>query len=218
MQATKVQFRGHCQCCGRQQAVQKGRMSKHGYEVKDRGNYGWFQGVCSGHLHAPVEQDRKVLDEMVVVIRAEVVRLNKLADKYESGEITPDTCQTNRLDPQTRKNLVVAWADARPWEQEAEVRSRVWGARQRASAGKSQADMMQRIADTYHGKPLTEVTKADGPAPIEDGAQKVDARGRTLTVRYVERGRVNYSYVNDAGKTFSSRTTTRAWRNLKDVA
>ena len=37
----EIQIRGNCQCCGKEQAVVGGLMSKHGYTVEN----GWFSGV-----------------------------------------------------------------------------------------------------------------------------------------------------------------------------
>ena len=63
---TATQTRGHCQLCGRQQAV-RGGMSAHGYTVAN----GWFQGVCQGHHHKPLETDRSITDQMVIDVTAQ---------------------------------------------------------------------------------------------------------------------------------------------------
>lgn len=63
--STKIQLRGNCPCCGRDQAVlASGRMSKHGYTVEQ----GWFQGVCSGDSHAPMQKDRVVTDRIIAQV------------------------------------------------------------------------------------------------------------------------------------------------------
>lgn len=159
-EGTRVQYRGHCQCCCRLQAVVDGRMSKHGYEVKERGFHGWFHGVCIGHSYVPVEEDRSVTDEIVKTIRAEVVALNKKAALYEKGELIPNTVETREYDRETGEYKTVPWADAPEYLQQREVERRVWNCQQMARSGTFQADMMERVANEYHGKSLTKVILA----------------------------------------------------------
>lgn len=49
----KIQKRGHCPHCGREQAVRPGGMAHHGYEV----TYGYFSGTCSGAGLQPIEYE-----------------------------------------------------------------------------------------------------------------------------------------------------------------
>jgi hypothetical protein len=216
-QSKKIQLRGHCQACGRLQAV-RGAVAKHGYEVKNRGEGGWFSGTCSGHMYAPVEHERKHTDRIVQMIHNEVAELRALADKYESGDKIPETVRTNRIDPKTRTAISIPWAEAQLFQQREEVRRIVWGMRNRADAGESQAQMMQNIADKYHGQSLVEVTKDEGPAPVKVGEKKIDAKSRVLTSLGVERGMVYYSYVNSQGIAFKTKMSTRSWRLLNNAA
>lgn len=39
---------GICQVCGRRQHLPAGRLSKHGYQIKQRGMGGYFVGTCRG--------------------------------------------------------------------------------------------------------------------------------------------------------------------------
>jgi len=48
---------GHCQACDRLQKLPDGMLAKHGYQIVDRGQYGYFAGVCKGAGHAPYEED-----------------------------------------------------------------------------------------------------------------------------------------------------------------
>ena len=59
------QIRGHCQCCGNQQAVVSGHMSKHGYTVE----HGWFQGVCTGESYKPIELERTVTNKIMAAVK-----------------------------------------------------------------------------------------------------------------------------------------------------
>jgi hypothetical protein len=49
----KSTHKGHCQVCGRLQMLPKGKLSKHGYEVR----WSTFTGTCWGADHLPFEQD-----------------------------------------------------------------------------------------------------------------------------------------------------------------
>jgi len=74
--ATNNQIRGNCQCCGNQQAVVGSMMSKHGYTVDG----GWFNGVCSGRNHVPLQVSREHTDLIVAQVRMEVPELIAKAD------------------------------------------------------------------------------------------------------------------------------------------
>lgn len=50
--SNKALFEGHCQCCGAQQKLPKGVLSKHGYTV----DWGFFNGVCQGAGHKAYEE------------------------------------------------------------------------------------------------------------------------------------------------------------------
>lgn len=216
---SKIQFRGHCQCCANQQAVIKGdRMSKHGYEVKDRGNFGWFQGVCSGHHYAPIEQDRTQLDEIVETIRIQCFKMRELAERYESGKAHPETCQTYKYDSVAHEYERVKWEDADQIYRDAEVKRQVHRLRRHAEMGEKQAKYMEEVAAMYHGKPLIEYKKPEAPTPIMRGEQKINKIGRVLTAVYTDRGMVSYTYTNDAGKQFQTKMSTRSWRLLPVVA
>ena len=148
MTNTTNQIRGNCQCCGRQQAVIGGVMSKHGYTVEQ----GWFNGVCSGRNHAPIQVSRAVTDKIIADINAEVPELIAKADKVKAGEITPKTVKTFRKEeiPFEQGNLR---------EQNAARTSLEWAYRNRARSGKDFAESMAKVADKYHGQPLVKVAK-----------------------------------------------------------
>jgi hypothetical protein len=214
---TKIQFRGHCQCCCRLQAVTTGSMSKHGYEVKNRGDYGWFQGVCSGHRYAPVEQDRKVLDQTVVDIRGQTAEMRALADRYEAGKSHPRLIETNRYDAKTHTYITKPWAEGNEYEQTRALQSAVSSLRHRARSGDSLAQTMLEIADKYHGQSLQKVVKGEGPAPIQNGDKKKSARG-VLTAEAVYRGKVSWSGISETdGRVIRSSMSTRSWRTLPDA-
>jgi hypothetical protein len=65
--AKKATHRGTCQCCGRLQKLPGGLLSKHGYTV----DWGYFNGVCWGAHHQPLELDRKILDGAILRLNEE---------------------------------------------------------------------------------------------------------------------------------------------------
>jgi hypothetical protein len=148
MKATQTQTRGNCQCCGREQAVVNGMMSKHGYTVKQ----GWFSGVCAGKNFAPVQVSRTTTDEIIAQVGAEIIELIAKAEKVKSGEITPDTALTF-----DRKEIAFTEASLKRQE---ESRTRMeWACRNRARMGQDFIKTMTEIANKYHGQPLVKVSK-----------------------------------------------------------
>ena len=205
-----IQLRGRCQCCCRLQAVTGGRIAKHGYEVKHRGQGGWFSGVCGGHQHAPVEVDRSVLDQVVASIRSQVADLRALADRYEAGTANPATCPTRVYDHEKREYVRIPWHQADGYAQKKEREAQIWQLRNRADAGESQANMMMNVAANCHGRPLQEHVKPAPPAPIEVGDRRVSHRGVIVCYR-VDGARVYWK--DEIG--FKSWTGSRAWRQLE---
>ena len=60
--------RGHCQACGRVQAVDTANnlLAKHGYTV----DFGYFDGVCTGSDRKPLEVDKSFSEATIVRISA----------------------------------------------------------------------------------------------------------------------------------------------------
>lgn len=52
---------GTCQCCGNQQKLPNGVLSKHGYTVE----HGWFEGTCFGSGHLPFEQSCGLIEQLI---------------------------------------------------------------------------------------------------------------------------------------------------------
>jgi len=149
MTNTTKQIRGNCQCCGRQQAVVGGLMSKHGYTVKD----GWFSGVCSGRNFAPIQVSRTMTDKIIADISAEIPELIAKAEKVKSGEITPKTIKLRF----GKEDIAFEQGDLR---QQSNARTSLeWAYRNRARAGQDFVKTMAEVADKFHGQPLVEVTK-----------------------------------------------------------
>lgn len=204
----KTQLRGICQCCGREQAVVRGLMSKHGYTVENH----WFNGICSGERFAPMQKERAQADAIVVAVRKQCDELEALAAAYESGEKVPDTVRkacTRRDEEPT-----MPWAEALPHQQREEVARRVWNNRQRARAGRDFASMLSASADKFHGTALREVERTEGPAPIRIGERRelntAAIPKHIAVVTRVDRHRVYWKVEGFR----SGWTGTRAWRAL----
>lgn len=211
-----IQIRGNCQCCGREQAVVSGLMSKHGYTVQN----GWFSGVCSGNHFQPMQFSRVETDQIVSDIRTEIPKLLALADQYESGALLPEFVMKKVLDTNLRKwvEVKVPFAEAGIVDQRSTVSQVVWGYKNRASAGKSFADHLESIANKVHNTPLIEVAKKE-VEPIRVGDKKTNQETKAVyTCFKVDGVRVYWSAtrVSD-GKEIRSWMGSTAWRKLETV-
>lgn len=208
MQTVQIQTRGICQCCGREQAIVNGKMAKHGYTVE----CGWFQGVCAGKNFAPMQVSRTETDSMVAQVRKEVAEFIAQADRVASGDLKPTTIVRS---PRFKKE-VVAFADAQPWEQTEAVKNMEFTFRRNAEMGVDFANMMEKIANEFHGKELVKVEKKPAAEFIMPRDQKVDAQGNICTCTSVEGARVYFKFDKN-GKTYKTWIGSQAWRKLASV-
>lgn len=141
----KTQQRGHCQCCAREHAV-NGFVAQHGYRVKN----GYFNGVCPGHQHKPMELDRSVSDQTAKEMRLMAIKSCADAKRYRSGELVPQMAPTS---PHYRAEEV-PFKDAPKAMQVRTVELKAHQLENFAHALNSDADALQRYADKYHGQPL----------------------------------------------------------------
>jgi hypothetical protein len=202
-----IQIRGNCQCCGHQQAVVNGRMSKHGYTVEN----GWFSGVCSGRNYAPMQVSLERTDSFVANQRDEMPALIAQADKVKAGEITPATIKIRK----GGEKMEVAYADAMPWQQSQARDAMEWNLRNRARAGEQFANGMEELANSIHGKALIEVAKKEAPAFIMPSDQKT-LDGATYTCTLVQGARVYYK-LQRGDKFFKGWMGSQSWRKMASV-
>lgn len=141
----KTQERGHCQCCAREHAV-RGFVAQHGYTVK----HGFFNGVCPGHEHQPMELDRSVTDSTAVAMRRLAEEKRATAQLYRTGELVPQTAPEGVW----HKAKEVPFADAPKYMQSHAVKTRVANLESFARGLDSEATQLLAYADKYHGKPL----------------------------------------------------------------
>jgi hypothetical protein len=83
---------GTCQVCGNVQALPGGVLSKHGYTVEHH----FFNGVCPGASALPLEQDRKLADDVAASLRRQAVELRDRADKIETGALLPEFAKSGK--------------------------------------------------------------------------------------------------------------------------
>ena len=211
---TSTQTRGHCQLCGRQQAV-RGGMSAHGYTVAN----GWFQGVCQGHHHKPLETDRSITDQMVIDVTAQAQALRTKADETLLGMHDPLEYNTGRMVMVNgkREHVKAPFADAGQYKQ-AEIRKQLaWVMQSRAKDGESFAKMMSALADKVHGTELAVVAKPQPAERVQAGEQRIDAKGRVLTAKYQDGQRLHYTFTRESGAVLTTWMSPRSWRTLQLV-
>jgi len=211
-----IQYRGNCQLCGRQHAV-NGTVAKHGYTVE----HGWFNGVCNGSQFKPMQQDRAVTDKMVSDVREQVSELLQRAADLKSGKIAPATCGSSAMERYVddkgrarQRCKVVPFAEGDVYYQKDAINGEVYRCESRARAGTSFANDMEKLVNSVHGKPLVEVKKEDKPAPILPGEKRKTANGTIATVLYQDGARVYWTYERDGNKK-KSWTGSQAWRKLE---
>lgn len=150
---------GTCQACGRRQAVhvKTGMIAKHGYTT----DYGFFNGVCGGSDHLPLELDTAVNVGTVAALR-------KFADEQEAkaeGDILAVQMQIGSKVVRGRREGVFAMLDRAEFvasdrfyyttfdAQVDLVRMRL---RRTAEIVRADAQMLDDLRDKVHGQPLQE--------------------------------------------------------------
>lgn len=216
MKANNIQIRGNCQCCGREQAVVNGFMSKHGYTVQN----GWFQGVCSGNQYQPMQFSRIETDRIVSDIRAEIPKLLAKAEQFESGAITPEFYIESKYNFELKKSIQIKipFADASEYDQKCEIKKIVWSLKSKASAGKDFADQLEIIANKVYNTPLLEVAKKE-VEQIHIGDKKINKETNSIfTCIKVDGVRVYWTAIRASdGKEIRSWMGSQAWRKLATV-
>lgn len=203
----KTQTRGECQCCGRDQAVVRGRMSKHGYNVE----HGYFAGVCQGDGFRPIQVERTQADAIVVAVRADADRLDALALTLRARRADP--VKVEKPDEWVRQGqapTMVVFAELPAHAQARIIESLAWGAERQAKSARQFADFLAAQADKFHGTELRVVALPAPPARIQGGERRVSARG-VLVAQYQDGGRV-YWRPEAGGRT--SWMGTQSWRGL----
>lgn len=209
-----LQTRGHCQCCGREQAVRHG-IAAHGYTVAN----GWFQGVCQGHRYAPLEKNRATTDRMISEIRSEAVALRIKASETLAGKHDPVEYSTGRSQYVDGKRVMIKapFSEAGEYRQQDIRKQLAWALNSKADAGESFANMMSALADKVHGAELKQVVKAQPAERIQAGDKRINAKGTVMTAKYQDGQRLHYTITREDGKVLTSWMSPRSWRTLQSA-
>lgn len=199
-----TQIRGNCPCCGRVQAVTKGKMSKHGYTVIN----GWFNGVCSGNRYAPMQVQREVTDCLVVEVRIDVIKLNKTIANLKSGKTHP----LEVLESSSYKAPMIKWEVATEYQKENGVNHMILATESRIRAGIAFADSMEQLVNKKFNTNLIETAEKEVLVSIKKGEKRQEAN-RVYTCDYVQGARVYWKY-EIQGKVFKSWTGSTSWRKM----
>lgn len=161
---------GHCQACGRQQAVANkrgvnhGLLAKHGYTVS---GWGFFNGTCYGADRLPLEQDHELTDRIIVDLMAQHDKSCDMADDLNMRRTDPVKCKTGTVranDPKTGRSswvdVLQPYAECTEYQQREARERQAWALLQDAKQCKSHAEMLRDLIVRVHGKPLTEVKRA----------------------------------------------------------
>ena len=211
---TSTQIRGHCQMCGRQQAV-RGGIAAHGYTVAN----GWFQGVCQGHRYAPMEKRRAETDSMIVEILEQAAALRIKADETLAGKHDPVEYQTGFMRTVEGKRVPATelFAEASEYKQQ-DIRTKLaWNMTMRAKAGEDFAQYMGKLADKVHGTELAVVAKPVPAERIQAGDKRVNSNGTVLTAKYQDGQRLYYTFTRESGAVLKAYTSPRAWRMMQSA-
>jgi len=184
---TNTQLRGHCQACGRQQAVLTGLLAKHGYDVKN----GYFRGTCSGSNHAPMEVSTAYTDEVVASLGEIADNNERIARSYESGDCHP-VLVDGPYDVNTCKRTQVPFTSASVYEQRRAIERAVWNLRNEAKHLRQHSTDIKALATRVHGQPLAQVAKPAPAAPILLGELRTLGSGSVASVTAVQRARVYF--------------------------
>ena len=209
---TATQTRGHCQCCGRQQAV-RGGIAAHGYTVAN----GWFQGVCQGHRYAPLEKRRDETDSMIAEVIKQAAAMHIAADETLAGKRDPVEYKTGMLKYVDGKRVAqtAPFAEATEYRQQEIRRQLAWSLSQRAKAGEDFAKFMSALADKVHGTELVIVAKPQPAERIQAGDKRVNSNGTVLTAVRQEGQRLYYKFTRESGAVLTAYTSPRAWRMMQ---
>jgi len=209
---TATQTRGHCQMCGRQQAVRNG-IAAHGYTVAN----GWFQGVCQGHRYAPLEKRRAETDSMVADVLKEAYDLRIKAAETLEGKHDPVEYEVRKqwIDRKWVPTMA-PFVDAPEHKKQQIRKERAWSMTRRAESGESFANMMSALADKVHGTELVVVAKPQAAERIQAGDKRVNNIGTVLTAVRQDGQRLYFSYTRETdGRVLTTWMSPRSWRVLQ---
>lgn len=106
---SKATHSGTCQCCGSHQKLPSGKLSKHGYTVEN----GWFNGVCMGAGHEPIEVSKSLLPRIIAAIQSYIDNRVALMADAKAGKTVKIVYSIDRVkgEPRYGKQRIERWVD-----------------------------------------------------------------------------------------------------------
>lgn len=166
--------RGHCQACGRIQAVMPDyeRIAAHGYTTA----HGYFAGTCQGAGFSPLQVSRRKCDEFRAALFDLFERQTEWANQLRSLAAHPEKCP--KLDPFEQRvyeraggwgsksvAVLVPWADASAVEQQRGRLDAIADAERDARWAASSRDALTELAARIHRTELIPVKPRPRPEP-----------------------------------------------------
>lgn len=162
--------RGHCQACGRVQAVDNDRtlIAKHGYSVER----GYFHGVCAGSDHKPLELERSLTDTHAAGCDATAQRHETHLANLHAGKAFPTNVQKYRDGgmfagrpahyPHAEHDIVqgkaiprkIPWLKASACEKQRGMADHIAETEHAAAFFRNHAKTLRELAKRVHGQPL----------------------------------------------------------------
>lgn len=178
-QQTKSTHQGHCQVCGRLQAIMTvgGMLAKHGYQVK---GWGYFRGVCRGSDTYSLEHDRTLCDRICEALTSYAAEQDRAAEAFRTGKQIPLFVRGKYL-PQKKDYERIDWAQGTELQQRDEVNRLVWSCEGEARHARAHVDHMQKLAARVHGQALVEIKKVERVVPVQP---TVDVKAGTVSGVY----------------------------------
>lgn len=163
MAKSKHTHKGHCQLCGRVQALDNNTraVAKHGYTVE----YSYFVGVCPGSGHLPLERERFETDKLTAQLVKEAAELDKRVMDLHLGKVLPEVIETNRVKFIGKKAVPVTipFAEGDEWQKREEIRRCEYRASHRAAQLRRYCNHLYDLIAKVHGK---DYIKAEHPNPV----------------------------------------------------
>lgn len=181
---TKATHNGTCQICGRLQALPSDKLSLHGYDVK----HGYFNGICPGAGHVPLEVSREHADLVAADLRKRAKAEKTAAAQTAASKLFPVYASagfsvSDRHGKSVR--VMVPYADALPHYQAEAMTAKVANHLSTARLATMTADDIQARADKITGKQTLQVRTVDAKREFVPG-MKVKISGVVVTITKIE--------------------------------
>jgi hypothetical protein len=193
---------GHCQACGREQAinVNRGTLAKHGYKVA---GWGFFMGTCPGSDRFPLEVEKTYSVEIINMLAVSEAAHKKSIEDLKTGKEIPATVKTgtkerrneaglivrDRYGRRVYDDVIVLWDEATVPQRGAEIIRLVRDHENGASQCAAHIRFLHDAIAAFHGQPLKPV---EAPKAALQVGQQVQVSGQTVTVEGFAERRVGF--------------------------